>query len=131
MHRSLTLHPDSRCDAVSGIDVRIARLPAGGLVLHYLVTGKIGDLHLPQIGACGRADDLWQDTCFEVFLRASPESPYYEFNFAPSGQWAAYRFDRYRSGMRDACGVSDPGIDIRAGPSSSGIAGLADAGWIV
>jgi hypothetical protein len=26
---------------------------------------------------------------------------YLEFNFAPSGQWAAYRFDGYRRGIRD------------------------------
>ncbi len=27
---------------------------------------------------------------------------YREFNFSPSGQWAAYEFDDYRAGMRNA-----------------------------
>jgi hypothetical protein len=39
---------------------------------------------------------------------------YYEFNFAPSTQWAAYRFDSYRSGMRVATEISAPRIEVRS-----------------
>lgn len=53
-------------------------------------------------GEAGRADDLWQTTCFEAFLRAEGEEGYREWNFAPSGQWAAYDFTAYRSGRTDA-----------------------------
>ncbi len=48
-----------------------------------------------------RADRLWARTCFEVFLRLANGTEYIEFNFSPSGEWAAYIFDDYRSGMRN------------------------------
>ena len=50
----------------------------------------------------GRADDLWRTTCFEAFLRPSEEDAYREWNFAPSGQWAAYEFSGYRENRTDA-----------------------------
>ena len=50
----------------------------------------------------GRADDLWRTTCFEAFLRVADEDGYREWNFAPSGQWAAYDFASYRENSTDA-----------------------------
>jgi hypothetical protein len=47
--------------------------------------------------ARARADDLWKHTCFEAFISAG--QGYGEINLSPSGQWAAYSFDGYRSGM--------------------------------
>ncbi len=41
---------------------------------------------------------LWRHTCCEVFIRARSGTSYHEFNFAPSGEWAAYAFSRYREG---------------------------------
>ena len=49
-----------------------------------------------------RADGLWRTTCFEAFLRAAGESAYREWNFAPSGAWAAYDFTRRRQEMAEA-----------------------------
>jgi hypothetical protein len=46
-----------------------------------------------------RADELWKTTCFEAFLRPMGEERYQEWNFAPSGDWAAYEFTSYRDGM--------------------------------
>ena len=46
-----------------------------------------------------RADALWQTTCFEAFLRVHGAEDYREWNFAPSGRWAAYDFTGYREGM--------------------------------
>src|SRR5882724_3177957 len=98
MHQALRLHPDSRCTAVTSIDVEVARPHPGHLLLRYVVAGRIGDLRLPPVVAPARADELWRHTCFEAFVRPSPSAAYTEFNFAPSTQWAAYRFDGYRSG---------------------------------
>src|SRR5579872_2869519 len=114
MRQALRLHPDSHCAAVAGIDVDVTRPRAGSLVLSYVVTGKIGDLRLPAVTASVRADELWRHTCFEVFVRASTGEPYYEFNFAPSTQWAAYRFDRCRSGMRVAAEIAAPRIEVQS-----------------
>lgn len=48
-----------------------------------------------------RTDELWQTTCFETFLRESGGDAYREWNFAPSGNWAAYDFSGPRSGMKN------------------------------
>src|SRR5687767_1847903 len=99
MRQALKLHPDSRCIAVTRIEVDVARPSPDSLLLRYFVTGKMSDLRLPPVTAPARADELWQHTCFEAFVCALPGAAYYEFNFAPSTQWAAYRFSGYRSGM--------------------------------
>ena len=49
-----------------------------------------------------RAEDLWETTCFEIFLRRSGAEGYREWNFAPSGNWAAYDFTSHRDGRTDA-----------------------------
>jgi hypothetical protein len=55
----------------------------------------------------GRADDLWRTTCFEAFVRPAGEDVYREWNFAPSGQWAAYDFSGYRE-TRTAAEIAQP-----------------------
>lgn len=54
-----------------------------------------------------RVDGLWRETCCEIFIAgessqdgAYREGTYLEFNFSPSGDWAAYAFDAPRQGMR-------------------------------
>ncbi len=117
MHHPLKLHPDSRCAAVTHIDVAVARA-RGNLTLTYLVTGKIADIRLPPLGAHARADGLWQHTCFEAFVRKVPSMRYYEFNFAPSMEWAAYRFRGYREGMVVAEEMTPPNIEGRTNVES-------------
>lgn len=50
----------------------------------------------------GRADGLWNSTCFEAFIARDSEQSYREWNFAPSGDWAAYDFTGIREGMAQA-----------------------------
>ena len=57
----------------------------------------------------GRRDNLWNSTCFELFARQSDSERYVEYNFAPVWAWAAYEFDRYRYGMRNAV-ITDPHV---------------------
>lgn len=100
--------------AAAGIEVEVARPRAGSLELRYFVAGRLTDLHLPAVAAPARTDELWRHTCFEAFVRAAPGGAYCEFNFAPSTQWAAYRFDGYRNGMSVAGEVSAPRIDVQS-----------------
>ena len=65
---------------------------------------------IPQAVEPGRANQLWQTTCLEAFLRRTGQDAYREWNFAPSGQWAAYDFSAYREGMADADVPSPPYI---------------------
>ena len=43
-----------------------------------------------------REDGLWNDTCFEMFLRPNGSSSYYEFNFSLKPASNEYFFDSYR-----------------------------------
>ena len=65
---------------------------------------------IPVAAEPGRADELWKSTCLEAFLRRTGGEGYREWNFAPSGQWAAYDFTAYRDGMTDAEVGSPPYI---------------------
>ena len=70
--------------------------------MEFRVEGALDALRLPPAASTQRASGLWQHTCFEFFWQPVGGDGYFEFNLAPSGQWAAYAFDSYREGMRDA-----------------------------
>jgi hypothetical protein len=116
MRQTLQLHPDSLCFAVTHVEVEVARPRAHSLILTYVVIGKVSDLAMPPVVAAAPADELWRHTCFEAFIGGSPGTAYYEFNFAPSTQWAAYRFSGYRSGMRVATEFIAPRIELISSP---------------
>ena len=57
---------------------------------------------IPEPADAERAENLWESTCFEAFLRVDYAQTYREWNFAPSTQWAAYDFTGYRDGRTEA-----------------------------
>ena len=114
MRQALKLHPDSRCAAATRVEVEVALPRSGNLVLQYFVTGKMSDLRIPPVSTPARTDELWRHTCFEAFVRAPPSDAYYELNFAPSTQWAAYRFTGHRSGMRVARDIGAPRFKVQS-----------------
>jgi hypothetical protein len=93
---ALRCHPASQCAAVSAITVAAAFSTAGALRLDYRVHGDPAGLRIPAPATPGPVDGLWQHTCLEAFVAAVDAADYREFNFAPSGQWASYRFTGYR-----------------------------------
>ncbi len=99
---NLIAHPGFPPDAVSAVafdwDPPDERR-SGSRTARFTVSG-IARLVIPPARAPQRADDLWKTTCFELFFRQSGGA-YFELNFSPSGEWAAYAFDSYRAGMRD------------------------------
>lgn len=95
-------HPDSSFHPDLSIEVDFERGASGLFRLRYLVRGPVEGISFPAPAAPDRVDGLWQHTCFEAFLRPVGGDAYYEFNFSPSGEWAAYRFDDYRTTMRNA-----------------------------
>ena len=94
--------------------MEIAQSRVDQLVLSYIVTGKMSGVRLPPVVQASRGDNLWQHTCFEAFVRASSGDEYYEFNFSPSTQWAAYQFTSYRSGMSVPAEIGVSPIDVRS-----------------
>jgi hypothetical protein len=116
MRQTLQLHPDSSCVAVMHIDVEVLRSRVDNLRFAYVVTGTIRDLAVPSMAASTRTDELWRHTCFEAFVGSSQSAAYYEFNFAPSTQWAAYRFSSYRIDRRVATEINALQITVQSNP---------------
>lgn len=96
----LVRHPDTPPGVVQSIEAELDRMP-GGAIASFKLNGDLSRLLIPPPGPPSRADGLWKTTCFEIFVGGEGES-YREFNLSPSGQWAAYEFDCYRSGMANA-----------------------------
>lgn len=96
--RALIAHADTPCDWLDGIGVKLTALDGDRLRIEYVAIGAVRRIKLPLAGSATRTQGLWQTTCFELFARDTG-SAYREFNFAPSGEWAAYRFDDYRKDM--------------------------------
>ena len=117
MRQLLRPHPESRSSATEHVEVVVARPRPDSLVLSYMASGRMDDVRIPRVTTAARSDELWRHTCFEAFVRASSGGDYYEFNFSPSTQWAAYRFSGYRSGMCVAAEVGTPSIDVRSEPT--------------
>lgn len=114
-HR-LVCHSDTPARAIEGIFVDLERT-VQGLWLRYTIEGALEGLALPQPGQAIRMDGLWRTTCLEAFVRDGPDCGYLEFNFSPSGAWAAYRFLAYRDGMEELAMETGPDIGLDASDS--------------
>lgn len=71
------------------------------LNLVYKIIDSKKRLNLPSAfsadeNSTARQDGLWNDTCFEMFLRLQGQASYYEFNFSLTRSWNQYFFDSYR-----------------------------------
>lgn len=113
-----------------GLALSVERLPADDpqrpLRLRYRLDGPVGVLRWPvplAADAEARQDGLWKHTCFEAFVAAADAAAagYVEYNCAPSGAWAAYRFDGYRSGMRAEPLAVPPRVAQRRGAQHAAV----------
>jgi hypothetical protein len=91
----LALHPSCGATPVTSIRVKVERTGTA-LQAHFRIEGRLDYVRIPAPAAARRADDLWRHTCCEVFVASESSEVYREFNFSPSGEWAAYGFDSYR-----------------------------------
>ena len=90
-------HPSTPVTSPLRLRVRAQRCGAGELALHYVLEAPLSGLRIsPPAQTPGRRDLLWQHTCFEAFVTASPGGPYHEINLSPSGDWAVYGFRAHR-----------------------------------
>ena len=90
-----------------------AEFRANRLGFLFAVKGDIDRLKIPAQLTPRRADRLWEHTCFEAFIGEDGSRGYYEFNFSPSGEWAAYAFRDYREAVAIAWIGSPPAIIIQ------------------
>ncbi|NQY14129.1 MAG: DOMON-like domain-containing protein [Henriciella sp.] len=96
----LQSHAIAPCPWVSALTVEVERAGDAISILFH-VQGALSKIRFPTDNGGQRRDELWTTTCFEAFFRAPGEDQYLEFNFAPNGDWAAFRFDGYRANMAD------------------------------
>lgn len=78
----------------------VGRVTPEDLLLEYVLQVPTGVM-LQRASASvapSRCDDLWRHTCCEAFFAIDGGSGYLEFNFSPSGDWAAYDFEGERRG---------------------------------
>lgn len=110
----LIAHPDHPPARVSGVEAAVIGLTDHWLSVRWRVEDA-ADVLVPEFAGKGRADGLWQQTCFELFLRAPGEAGYVELNLSPSERWAAYDFGSYRAGMEERPVPRDPVCTLRRG----------------
>jgi hypothetical protein len=132
----LLAHPDAAGEFVWSIAAEVHFTRGATLTCRYTLSGDMARLRVPQTRAGRRADGLWRQTCFEAFVSAADTAGYYEFNFSPALDWAAYRFTDYRAGMSAATLDRAPGLHVRRSGDGlelaatvhlTGIAALCDA----
>jgi hypothetical protein len=109
---NLVPHPEMQKRGVDSIEVAVVRTAPDTLTLRFHLSGAIDEILIPSAESPQRTDGLWQHTCFEAFIGEAHGTAYHELNLSPSTEWAAYRFDGYRSGM--AIALADPGISFRS-----------------
>ena len=114
-HR-LVAHPAHPPRGVTAVESKVIGFDDTWLRVRWRVDGA-QDLVVPAFAGRGRADDLWQTTCFELFLKPGGEDGYVEFNLSPSERWAVYDFDGYRAGMSERPASREPDCTIRIGSS--------------
>jgi hypothetical protein len=95
---ALTCNSDVRSQAIYGIEASISLGGASTLAISYRLIADANRLRIPLAAVPRWVEGLWQHTCFEAFIQTNASPDYYEFNFSPSGEWAAYSFRGYRDG---------------------------------
>ena len=91
----LEAHPTTPSANVHAIRVTLDSVD-DYLVITYELHADMAFIELPEPAAAVHTDELWKQTCFELFLADDFGPGYQEFNFSPSGAWAHYHFSDYR-----------------------------------
>jgi hypothetical protein len=153
----LTAHPSTPNENVRSLEVQLRAEEPDMLVFQYSMLADMSRIRVPSAGAGAgpgpgagpgagpgpgagagtgaRSDSLWKHTCFEAFVAAKEATDYHEFNFAPSLDWAIYRFSAYREGRSPAAigGApeifvhrSDDGLELKSVVRLGHLAALSD-----
>src|SRR5690349_14172779 len=94
----LLYHSACPPQAITAVTARVVERGEAWLRVRWRIEGS-QLLAVPPFAGKGRADELWQTTCFELFLKPAGGSGYVELNLSPSERWNAYDFEAYRWGM--------------------------------
>ena len=115
---ALAPHPACRAHPLKSLHATVTLDAGDCIAIEFALRGDLSRLRLaPSSAAPQRRDELWRHTCFELFARRATERSYLEFNFSPSGDWAAWAFSDYR---RDQRPVEQARVRITTLPDDSG-----------
>ena len=112
----LVPHPDHPAAVASRVEARIIGADASWLRVRWRIEGAQA-LLVPPFDGKGRADGLWQTTCFELFLKPRGVDAYLEVNLSPSERWDAYDFAAYRWDQQERPFPREPECTMRQGSS--------------
>jgi hypothetical protein len=113
LNNALIPHGGEAPAGVRGLVASVEMAPSGpSLRLTYRLTGEMATLAVPRRVPARRAERLWEHTCFEAFVAPGSGGRYYELNFSPSMEWAAYELDGYRQGLRSLALARAPSIAV-------------------
>ena len=96
LRKSLFCHGNTPCPTIDCLQVTLEYFPHDNITLCYQLTGDLSRIRIPEPQPASPKEGLWNHTCFELFIAPENATAYYEFNFSPSGQWAAFAFSDYR-----------------------------------
>ncbi len=105
-------HPRTPGAGVYGIGAEVRFLKPAVLFCDYTLHADMAQVRLPARRGASPVEGLWQHTCFEAFVGTPGADAYYEFNFSPAGDWAAYRFGAYREGGAAAALGAEPQLQV-------------------
>ncbi len=92
LKKEYTLKPFKDVSHPFSIQTRVA-LANKKLLLSFELEGDLETILIPgQKINPSRAIGLWNQTCFECFLKSNQDHQYIEFNFSPSHDWNCFHF---------------------------------------
>ena len=109
INQTYTLKNHYKTDSSITVKATI-KLHNNQLILEYQILGNLSNYHFPKTTTLQRADKLWLDTCFELFIASTNSNSYLEINISPSTKWNIYHFTNYKEGMRKSNIISIPTI---------------------
>ena len=78
------------------------------LKIRYYIIGKLENISISKFKKDQeRKFCLWEDTCFELFIKSKKQNGYWEFNFSPSTDWNAFRFIEYRKDIKEEMQIDE------------------------
>ena len=122
--------PGAAHDLVHDLSVKVTRPAQDQLALNYRLVGDLTLLRLAEPRLPVRSDGLWRHSCFEAFIGHAGAGDYWEYNFSPSGAWAAYHFTGYREGMAPLMKGTAPQITQKIGSESCEVFATLDLSWL-
>ncbi|MBD2603951.1 DOMON-like domain-containing protein [Scytonema hofmannii FACHB-248] len=106
--QNFSLQPFNLTSSIS--DLKITGSIAGNgnnLTICYALLGDLTKVEIPTpADLAKRKYDLWEETCFELFVGIKNSPYYWEFNLSPAGHWNVFRLEDYRQGLQEEMSVT-------------------------